>query len=100
MKFFCSFLFVAFFLSIGAKAETCYPSKIVTDLLIKQRNMAGGEFYVTSPISKETSSGMTYEYKFSSVDQNNGFGDIGSVEVHSKTSKIVKFNSESSILLK
>lgn len=54
-----------------AKAETCSPENIVGDILAKQRNLSGGQFYIASPVIKDSPSGQVYEVQFSSIHSDN-----------------------------
>lgn len=100
MKVYIAVLTLAFSLFVGiAKADACSPESIVGEVLTKQRNISGGQFYVTSPVLKGSPSGQIYEVQFSSV-YSDGSGEVGSVEVQLATCKIVKFNVVSSFLLK
>lgn len=100
MKSYIAVLMFVFSLFAGfAKAEACSPENVVENILTKQRNISGGQFYIASPIIKDSPSGQVYEVQFSSI-YSGGSGEIGSIEVQLATCKVVKFNVVSSLLVK
>lgn len=92
-------VFTVSFFSMFSKAETCSPESTVENLLKKQRSISGGQFYVTSPIIKNASSGQVYEFQFSSIFSD-GSGEIGAIEVEMTTCKLAKFSVVSTVLVK